>query len=316
MKKVLLIIIILSLVNLLNAQTKPGTIKPVAGKPVSILKTMNDSASYAVGLSVANFYKQQGVTQLHSTLVVRGINDILTGKKPLCDDETATIVMNRYMSGTTKQEKINPNANKSISILKTINDSASYVVGMSIANFYKQQGITKLDAIIVSKAINDKMTGKTPLCNDETANIIMNRYISKIQEEKSKPAIEAGQKFLAKNKLRPEVKTTASGLQYEIITEGTGARPVAIDSVTCHYKGTLLNGTVFDDSYSRGQPITFALNGVIRGWTEGLQLMSTGSKYKFYIPYTLGYGVFDYGSIPGGSMLTFEVELLDVKKTH
>ncbi len=97
---------------------------------------------------------------------------------------------------------------------------------------------------------------------------------------------------------------------------GTGAKPEAIDSVTCHYRGALLNGTVFDDSYARGQPITFALNGVIRGWTEGLQLMNVGSKYKFYIPYTLGYGAYDYGNIPGGSMLTFEVELLDIKKTN
>ncbi|HKB44813.1 MAG TPA: FKBP-type peptidyl-prolyl cis-trans isomerase, partial [Chitinophagaceae bacterium] len=129
-------------------------------------------------------------------------------------------------------------------------------------------------------------------------------------------AIDEGNKFLVQNKLRTGVNTTSSGLQYEVITRGTGAKPEATDSVTCDYRGTLLNGTVFDDSYARGQPITFALNGVIRGWTEGLQLMNVGSKYKFYIPYTLGYGAYDYGNIPGGSMLTFEVELLDIKKTN
>ena len=138
--------------------------------------------------------------------------------------------------------------------------------------------------------------------------------MSKMQAEKSQPAIASGEKFLAKNKLKGGVKTTASGLQYEVIKEGTGARPTTTDSVTCHYKGTLLDGKVFDNSYDRGQPITFPLGGVIKGWTEGLQLMTVGSKYKFYIPYTLGYGASDYGPIPGGSMLTFEVELLGIKK--
>ena len=99
-----------------------------------------------------------------------------------------------------------------------------------------------------------------------------------------------------------------------MLVEGQGEKPRDIDSVTCHYRGYLLNGVDFDNSYNRGQPITFALNRVIKGWTEGLQLMSVGSKYKFYIPYELGYGAYDYGPIPGGSMLTFEVELLNIKK--
>ena len=126
----------------------------------------------------------------------------------------------------------------------------------------------------------------------------------------------AGNTFLAENKKRPGVKSTASGLQYEVITEGTGVKPEATDSVTCNYRGTLINGTEFDNSYSRGQPVTFALDRVIHGWTEGLQLMTVGSRYKFYIPYTLGYGPFDNGPIPGGSALIFEVELLNVKKAN
>ncbi len=201
-------------------------------------------------------------------------------------------------------------------VFKNLSDSASYAIGVSVANFYKTQGISKLNSTLISRAINDVLGGKKVIFDDNQCNSIMNNYINKMQEQKSKGAVDSGKAFLNKNKTRPEVKTTASGLQYEVITEGTGEKPTAVDSVTCHYKGTLLNGTVFDDSYSRGQPITFALNRVIPGWTEGLQLMSVGSKYKLYIPYNLGYGSHDYGPIPGGSMLTFEVELLEVRKAN
>lgn len=201
-----------------------------------------------------------------------------------------------------------------VPVLKNISDSASYAIGLSVANFYKQQGISKINSTLVTKAINDVMSGKKTLFDETTANNVMNQYMSRLQEEKSKPRIDSGNAFLAKNKLRKEVKSTASGMQYEVLIEGAGDKPGAKDSVTCHYKGTLLNGTVFDNSYDRGQPATFPLSGVITGWTEGLQLMPAGSKYKFYIPYTLGYGAFDYGPIPGGSMLTFEIELLEVRK--
>lgn len=198
--------------------------------------------------------------------------------------------------------------------LKNINDSASYAIGLSVANFYKQQGVSQINTSLVSRAINDVFGSKKPLFDDATANACMNSYMMGLQQQKSKGTIEAGEAFLKKNKLRPGVQTTTSGLQYEVISQGTGPKPTASDSVTCHYKGTLMDGTVFDDSYSRGQPMTFALRGVIAGWTEGLQLMNAGSKFKFYVPYKLAYGAYDYHTIPGGSMLTFEVELLDVKK--
>jgi FKBP-type peptidyl-prolyl cis-trans isomerase len=126
--------------------------------------------------------------------------------------------------------------------------------------------------------------------------------------------IEAGEKFLAENKKKSGVKTTASGLQYEVIRQGDGIRPTAADTVEVNYAGTLIDGFEFDNSYKRGQSISFPLNGVIRGWTEGLQLMTAGSKYKFYVPQQLGYGMNDMGSIPGGSVLVFEIELLNVKK--
>ena len=198
--------------------------------------------------------------------------------------------------------------------LKTINDSASYAIGVSVASFYKQQGISNINTALVSRAINDVLGGKKKLLDEEACNAVVTKLMNSVQETKSKPTIESGMAFLAKNKTRTEVKTTASGIQYEVITEGTGARPLAVDSVTVNYKGTLIDGTEFDNSYTRGEPITFPLNRVIPGWTEGLQLMSVGSKYKLYIPYTLAYGSNDQGPIPGGSALIFEVELLDIKK--
>jgi FKBP-type peptidyl-prolyl cis-trans isomerase len=224
------------------------------------------------------------------------------------------------ISGAQQGSKIKPVVKVNSAVqqpaLKTLSDSASYAIGVSVASFYKQQGITKLNPTLVSRAINDILGGKKTLLDDQTCNTVVTKLMNQVQETKSKPTIESGKAFLEKNKTRPEVKTTASGLQYEIITEGTGIKPLATDSVTVNYKGTLIDGTEFDNSYTRGEPITFPLNRVIAGWTEGLQLMTVGSKYKFYIPYTLAYGSNDQGPIPGGSTLIFEVELLDVKKSN
>jgi FKBP-type peptidyl-prolyl cis-trans isomerase len=211
----------------------------------------------------------------------------------------------------TKKPATSKTTTTSTSILKTKNDSLSYAIGLSVVNFYRQQGI-KLNTTLVTKACNDVLTNKKPLLTDDQANLVFMCH--------SNPQIctnvTEGENFLAKNKKSANVKTTPSGLQYEVVTQGTGMKPGATDTVTVNYKGTLINGNEFDNSYKRGQPISFALNGVIRGWTEGLQLMPVGSKYKFYIPYQLGYGLNDMQAIPGGSVLVFEVELLDIKKAQ
>ncbi len=199
-------------------------------------------------------------------------------------------------------------------VLKNMIDSASYGIGVSEAKFLQQQGITQINPAMVAKAIDDVMQQRKTLLDDYQCNTAVMTYINKVQEQKVKPSIEAGEKFLQENKKRSGVITTASGLEYEVLKQGTGPKPAAEDSVVCHYKGSLLDGTVFDDSYSRGEPVTFQLNQVIKGWTEALQLMSVGSKYKLFIPYQLAYGTQDNGPIPGGSVLIFEVELLDVKK--
>ena len=197
--------------------------------------------------------------------------------------------------------------------LKTLEDSASYAIGVSVANFYSQQGLKNLNSSIVAKAISDVYSNKKPLLDESTGNSVVMKCMNNAQSQKAKPNIEAGEAFLVKNKSNPAVKTTPSGLQYEVITQGTGPKPSATDTVVAHYKGSLLNGTEFDNSYKRGEPITIPVNHVIPGWTEALQLMPVGSKYKLYIPYQLAYGPNDNGPIPGGSVLIFEVELLSIK---
>lgn len=197
----------------------------------------------------------------------------------------------------------------STSSLKNLTDSASYALGLSVANFYKQQGFKNLNTVMIARAINEVQSNKKPLFSEQQANEIIMYFVNPAL----RTTIEEGEKFLAGNAKKSGVKTTPSGLQYEVLTEGSGAKPKATDTVVVNYAGTLLNGTEFDNSYKRGQPIEFPLNGVIRGWTEGLQLMPVGSKYKFYVPHDLGYGPNGNGPIPGGATLVFEVELLNIK---
>lgn len=201
-------------------------------------------------------------------------------------------------------------------VLKTTNDSISYILGEIAAFHLSQQGLgeIKINNAAFTRALNDILGKKPTLIDDVTANAMLNNYMMKMQAEKVKPTIAEGEKFLAQNKLKPGVKTTASGLQYEVITEGTGIKPTIVDTFVAHYRGTLLDGTEFDASYNRGQPLTYPVNQVVHGWIEGLQLMGVGSKYKFWIPYNLGYGTMGSGKIPGGATLVFELELLDVKK--
>jgi len=200
-------------------------------------------------------------------------------------------------------------------VLKTSNDSLSYILGEVAAFNLVQQGLgdVKINGTYFMKAINDILGKKTTLIDDVTANGMLNNYMFKQMELKVQPAIEEGKKFLAQNKLKPGVITTASGLQYEVIKEGTGIKPAIVDTFVAQYRGTFLNGTEFDAS-KPNQPLVYPVNKVVRGWTEALQLMSVGSTYKLYVPYDLGYGTADNGRIPGGSLLVFELELIDIRK--
>jgi FKBP-type peptidyl-prolyl cis-trans isomerase FklB len=199
--------------------------------------------------------------------------------------------------------------------LKTQTDSLSYSIGIMVASFYKQQGITSINNELVNKAIQDKMKGDSTLLNEQQCNQVVMSYIEKVKSEKSAAAKKQGQDFLAANKTKPGVITTASGLQYIVLKEGTGPKPVATDKVKCDYEGKLLDGTVFDSSIKQGKPIEFAVNGVIRGWTEALQLMPVGSQYRLFIPSDLAYGDQQMGpDIKPGSTLIFDVTLLDIVK--
>jgi len=164
------------------------------------------------------------------------------------------------MAQVNAQPGKTPVTKAAVNPLKNLSDSASYAVGMSVAAFYKQQGITKLNSAMVSKAISDVLGNKTPLFDDVTANNVLNNYMMMLQAAKSKPRIDSGIAFLAKNKLKPGVKTTASGLQYEVITEGTGARLALEDTFVVNYRGTLLNGFEFDASFRFGVDRTATVN--------------------------------------------------------
>ncbi len=206
--------------------------------------------------------------------------------------------------------------------LVTNRDSLSYGIGMSIAQNMQQQGLTDLDGTILAQGITDALKNQTgPLSTQEAQKVVMaymqkqyaikNADVQKVSEANEK----AGNAFLAENKSKPGVVTTASGLQYIVEKEGTGPKPASTDKVRVHYTGKLLDGKVFDSSVERGQPAEFPVTGVIQGWVEALQLMPVGSKWKLFIPANLAYGNRGAGQdIKPGSTLMFDVELLDIVK--
>ena len=202
---------------------------------------------------------------------------------------------------------------------ESVQDRASYVIGYNLGRTLKQNDVDANSDLIV-KGLRDGLGGGTGMLTDAEMQSTMQEFQKQVQEQQEAKQKVIGEKnktegeaFLAKNKARAGVKTTASGLQYEVQREGTGPTPKATDTVTVNYKGTLMDGSTFDSSYDRGQPATFVLNQVIPGWTEGVQLMKVGSKYKFYIPAALGYGDKGAGNTIGpNSPLIFEVELLSI----
>lgn len=192
-------------------------------------------------------------------------------------------------------------------------DKVSYALGMSIGHQLQQMNATDLNIDDFAQAITDIFNGDAKL-SDAEAQAAVQDFFSRKAEEQAKAAKAEGENFLAENAKKEGVKTLPSGLQYKVLREGDGRKPSATDKVECHYEGTLINGEVFDSSYRRGETATFGLNQVIKGWTEGLQLMQEGAKYRFFIPYNLAYGEHGAGqSIPPYAALIFDVELIKVK---
>jgi FKBP-type peptidyl-prolyl cis-trans isomerase FklB len=199
-------------------------------------------------------------------------------------------------------------------VFKNGQDSLSYAIGLLDGNFFKQQGLTNVNPQMLSKGFEDVQKGK-PAMTPEQADQLIRNEMQKVARRKVQPNIDAGAKFLAENAKRPGVKTTASGLQYEVIKLGDGIRATAVDTVVMNYTGTTIDGKKFDSSLDHGQPLVYPLSRLIQGWIEGVQLMPVGTKFKLFIPYNLGYGEQGSGeAIPGGSTLIFDMELLDVKK--
>ena len=193
-------------------------------------------------------------------------------------------------------------------------DKISYAIGLSMGHNLMGSGVTSLNYADLAAGIQDVLEKNQPKVSYQEAQVLLNKFFTELEEKIAGEQKSAGEAFLAENAKRTEVKTTESGLQYEVLEATIGQKPKATDKVRVHYEGTLIDGTVFDSSYKRGESITFGLNQVIKGWTEGLQLMSVGSKYKLYIPYQLGYGAQGAGAnIPPYSALIFTVELLGIE---
>jgi FKBP-type peptidyl-prolyl cis-trans isomerase FklB len=205
-------------------------------------------------------------------------------------------------------------------VVKNEIDSVSYLLGVAIATNISND-IKEGNTELILKGMRDKLTGNTELISDPT-NQVLNSFFQKKQHEKKQQEEQLGQlaksegvKFLQENKKNKKVKVTPSGLQYEILKEGKGEKPTETSQVKVHYHGTTIDGKVFDSSVDRGEPIVFGLNQVIKGWTEGVQLMPIGSKFKFYIPQELAYGENSPSpAIKPYSTLIFEVELLGIEK--
>ena len=192
-------------------------------------------------------------------------------------------------------------------------DKLSYALGLVIGHNLKEMGVDNLNGADFAQAVADVLAGNATTMTNVEAQQIVATYMQEKEAEKGKAAREAGEKFLAENAKKEGVTVTASGLQYIVLTEGSGRKPSATDNVKCHYEGRLTDGTVFDSSYRRGEPAVFPLNGVIAGWTEGVQLMGEGAKFRFFIPYNLAYGERGAGgSIPPYAALVFDVELVEV----
>ena len=230
----------------------------------------------------------------------------------------AAVLINAQTKTSSKGKKQAQNKNQSVETMKTQDDSVSYAIGQNIGNSLKDPAM-KINFGVLIEGIQDALTGQCKI-NDEQMKSVLNAFNQKIvakrnadlnvAKEKNK---KLGEEFLAENKKKPGVVTLPDGLQYRVLITGTGSSPKATDKVKVNYKGTLINGKVFDSSYERKEPATFPVNQVIKGWTEALQLMHVGDKWELYVPSELGYGENGAGNmIEPNSVLIFEVELLDI----
>ncbi len=217
---------------------------------------------------------------------------------------------------TAKPKPVAPKPATTVPVnpLKNLTDSLSYAFGISMGEYLKSLGVKTVNTVMLNKAIDQSIKGQPTFFDANVANQCISK-VAEMNAQKTAGAEKAkGEKFLAENKNKPGIMVTPSGLQYEVLVQGTGPKPKITDKVVTHYRGTLVDGKEFDNSYKRGEPLSISVSGVIAGWTEALQLMTVGSKYKLYIPSSLGYGEYGAGAdIPGGATLIFIIELLSIE---
>lgn len=205
------------------------------------------------------------------------------------------------------------NVNVQTPQLNNFNDSVSYALGLSLGKFYQQQGATQINTKLLSEAVQSVFHKDSVKFTDQDIAAILMQADQKFSEKKAASAKSEGTAFLAKNKAKAGVITLPDGLQYEVLEKGTGPKPADTSNVKVHYKGTLLDGTEFDNSFKRGEPVDLDVNGVIKGWTEALQLMPEGAKWRLYVPSDLAYGDRGAGqTIPPGATLIFDIELIKI----
>jgi FKBP-type peptidyl-prolyl cis-trans isomerase len=236
---------------------------------------------------------------------------LITIMLPFC----ALAVSAQTKAKTTTVKKTTATVKKTVPavVFKSTLDSASYAFGNTMASSMKNDGLNSLNYDMLIRGLKDAFGNAAPLIPKDKSQAAISNLFNTVSKQKHAPAIAEGKSFLEKNKQQQGIQVTPSGLQYQVLNRGTGIRPKATDTVLVNYRGTLLNGKEFDSSYKRNEPLSLPLNGVIAGWTEGVQLMQTGSKYKFFVPYNLAYGERAMGEdIPAYSTLIFEIELLKV----
>jgi FKBP-type peptidyl-prolyl cis-trans isomerase FklB len=303
------------------AVAQPVVKKPV---PVKLLKNYNDTLSYAIGMNIAEGFKQQNLTTINTALMQKGMESVIFKKPALITMQQGMPAVQKCM-GAIKNKTPLPVAKNPAAkgILKSTFDSASYAIGMNIAMNMQQQKIENVSPALACRALDAVNKKKPVLLATDLSNQIVQTHMQSLYQKLQGAASEKinaekakGAAFLAGNKKRPGVITTASGLQYEVLKRGdsTSATPKTNERFVAHYAGTLIDGIEFDNSYRRGEPLRLGVSQVIAGWTEALQLMHIGDKFKIYMPSELGYGDRGSGQIPGGAALIFEMELLGIEK--
>mgnify|MGYP000200412943 CR=1 FL=1 len=274
-----------------------------------------DKVSYSLGANTAKGMSDQGLKAIKFNAFAQGFNDVYSNNPVKLTPDQAQAALQGFFN-KTEENKINKQEIKQTQPMNLENeiDKVSYSVAVNIAQNIKSQGLTEINQSAFAQGIKDVYESNTAKIDEAEAQQILQSFFQKQQEKQFIVAKEAGENFLEFNAKREEVTVLPSGLQYEVIKMGDGEKPTAESTVKTHYHGTLIDGDVFDSSVERGEPISFPVGGVIAGWTEALQLMPVGSKWKLYIPYNLAYGERGAGQKIGPySALVFEVELLGIE---